>query len=95
MTTRPPSSASASFRGREDRYPYKLFLQLEGIEHRMIQVGRPPSKGFAKIDLESATVETTNDSEAGESAFNKVLSSVKERNPEAVVSGASAMKPRS
>ena len=32
--------------GREDRHPYELFLQLEEIEHRTTQVGRPQSNGF-------------------------------------------------
>ena len=32
--------------GRPDRHPYELFLQLEEIEHRTTQVGRPQSNGF-------------------------------------------------
>lgn len=32
--------------GREDRHPYELFLQLEGIEHRKTKVRRPQSNGF-------------------------------------------------
>ena len=31
--------------GREDQHPYELFLQLEEIEHRTTQVGRPQSIG--------------------------------------------------
>ena len=32
--------------GRPDKHPYELFLQLEEIEHRTTQVGRPQSNGF-------------------------------------------------
>ena len=32
--------------GREDRHPYRLFLQPEDIEHRKTKVGRPQSNGF-------------------------------------------------
>ena len=34
------------FCGREGRHPYKLFLQLEEIEHRKTKVGRPKSNGY-------------------------------------------------
>jgi len=34
------------FCGREDQHPYELFLQLEEIEHRRTQVGRPQSNGY-------------------------------------------------
>ena len=34
--------------GREDRHPYELFLQLEGIEHRKTKVRRPQSNGFVE-----------------------------------------------
>ena len=34
------------FCGREDRHPYELFLQIEEIEHRKTEVGRPQSNGF-------------------------------------------------
>ena len=34
--------------GREDRHPYELFLQLEGIEHRTTKVRRPQSNGFVE-----------------------------------------------
>lgn len=34
------------FCGREDRHPYELFLQLEGIEHRTTKVRRPQSNAF-------------------------------------------------
>ena len=32
--------------GRKDQHPYELFLQLEEIEHRTTQVGRPQSNGY-------------------------------------------------
>ena len=32
--------------GRPDKHPYELFLQLEDIEHRTTNVGRPQSNGF-------------------------------------------------
>ncbi len=40
------SDNGREFRGREDRHPYELFLQLEEIEHRRTQVGRPQSNGY-------------------------------------------------
>ena len=40
------SDNGREFRGREDRHPYELFLQLEEIEHRKTKVGRPQSNGF-------------------------------------------------
>jgi transposase InsO family protein len=40
------SDNGREFCGRPDRHPYELFLQLEGIEHRTTQVGRPQSNGF-------------------------------------------------
>ena len=36
------------FCGRPDRYPYKLFLQLEEIEHRTTKVNRPQSNGIVE-----------------------------------------------
>ena len=40
------SDNGREFCGRSDRHPYELFLQLEEIEHRTTQVGRPQSNGF-------------------------------------------------
>ena len=40
------SDNGREFRGRPDRHPYELFLQLEGIEHRTTKVRRPQSNGF-------------------------------------------------
>ena len=39
------SDNGREFCGREDQHPYELFLQLEVIEHRTKQVGRPQSNG--------------------------------------------------
>ena len=39
------SDNGREFCGREDHHPYELFLQLEEIEHRRTQVGRPQSNG--------------------------------------------------
>jgi transposase InsO family protein len=36
------------FCGREDRHPYELVLQLEGIEHKRVRVNRPPSNGIVE-----------------------------------------------
>jgi transposase InsO family protein len=40
------SDNGREFCGREDRHPYELFLQLEGINHRKTKVRRPQSNGF-------------------------------------------------
>ncbi len=40
------SDNGREFCGRPDHHPYKLFLQLEGIEHRTTKVRRPQSNGF-------------------------------------------------
>jgi len=40
------SDNGREFCGRPDKHPYELFLQLEDIEHRTTQVGRPQSNGF-------------------------------------------------
>jgi len=37
------SDNGREFCGREDRHPYELFLQLEGIEHKRTRVNRPQS----------------------------------------------------
>jgi transposase InsO family protein len=42
------SDNGREFCGREDRHPYELFLQLEGIEHRTTRVRRPQSNGFVE-----------------------------------------------
>jgi len=42
------SDNGREFCGREDRHPYELFLQLEGIEHRTTRVKRPQSNGFVE-----------------------------------------------
>ena len=42
------SDNGREFCGREDRHPYELFLQLEGIEHRKTKVRRPQSNGFVE-----------------------------------------------
>ncbi len=42
------SDNGREFCGREDRHPYELFLQLEGIEHRRTKVRRPQSNGFVE-----------------------------------------------
>ncbi len=42
------SDNGRKFCGREDRHPYELFLQLEGIEHRTTRVKRPQSNGFVE-----------------------------------------------
>jgi len=42
------SDNGREFCGREDRHPYELFLQLEGIEHRTTKVRRPQSNGFVE-----------------------------------------------
>lgn len=42
------SDNGREFCGREDRHPYELFLQLEGIEHRRTQVKRPQSNGIVE-----------------------------------------------
>ena len=34
--------------GRDDRHPFELFLQLEGIVHRTTRVRRPQSNGFVE-----------------------------------------------
>jgi transposase InsO family protein len=40
------SDNGREFCGRPDYYPYELFLQLEGIEHRRTKVQRPQNNGF-------------------------------------------------
>lgn len=40
------SDNGREFCGRADSYPYELFLQLEGIDHRTTKVRRPQSNGF-------------------------------------------------
>jgi transposase InsO family protein len=42
------SDNGREFRGRADRHPYELFLQLEDIEHRTTRVRRPQSNGFVE-----------------------------------------------
>jgi transposase InsO family protein len=42
------SDNGREFCGREDRHPYKLFLQLEGIEHLKTRVKRPQSNGIVE-----------------------------------------------
>jgi transposase InsO family protein len=42
------SDNGREFCGREDRHPYELFLQLEGIEHRKTRVKRPQSNGIVE-----------------------------------------------
>lgn len=42
------SDNGREFCGREDRHPYELFLQLEGIEHRTTRVRRPQSNGYVE-----------------------------------------------
>ncbi len=39
-------SDGREFCDRPDKHPYELFLQLEGIEHRITQVRRPQSNGY-------------------------------------------------
>jgi len=38
----------SEFCGREDRHPYELFLQLEGIEYKRTRVNRPQSNGIVE-----------------------------------------------
>ena len=40
------SDNGREYRGRPDKHPYELFLQLKDIEHRATKVGRPQSNGF-------------------------------------------------
>jgi transposase InsO family protein len=42
------SDNGREFCGREDRHPYELFLQLEGIEHKRTRVSRPQSNGIVE-----------------------------------------------
>lgn len=42
------SDNGREFCGREDRHPYELFLQLEGIEHKKTRVNRPQSNGIVE-----------------------------------------------
>ena len=42
------SDNGREFCGREDRHPYELFLQLEGIEHKRTRVKRPQSNGIVE-----------------------------------------------
>lgn len=42
------SDNGREFCGRQDRHPYELFLQLEGIEHRTTKVRRPQSNGIVE-----------------------------------------------
>jgi transposase InsO family protein len=40
------SDNGREFCGREDRHPYELLLQLEGIAHKKTRVKRPQSNGI-------------------------------------------------
>jgi transposase InsO family protein len=42
------SDNGREFCGREDRHPYELFLQLEGIAHKRTRVNRPQSNGIVE-----------------------------------------------
>jgi transposase InsO family protein len=42
------SDNGREFCGREDRHPYELFLQLEGIDHKRTRVSRPQSNGIVE-----------------------------------------------
>lgn len=42
------SDNGREFCGRPDRHPYELFLQLEGIDHRLTKVKRPQSNGIVE-----------------------------------------------
>ena len=42
------SDNGREFCGREDRHPYELFLQLEGIAHKRTKVSRPQSNGIVE-----------------------------------------------
>jgi transposase InsO family protein len=42
------SDNGREFRGRPDRHPYELFLQLEEIEHRTTRAKRPQSNGIVE-----------------------------------------------
>lgn len=42
------SDNGREFCGREDRHPYELFLQLEGIKHKRTRVRRPQSNGIVE-----------------------------------------------
>lgn len=42
------SDNGREFCGREDRHPYELFLQLEGIAHKRTRVSRPQSNGIVE-----------------------------------------------
>ncbi len=42
------SDNGRKYRGRPDRHPYELFLQLEDIEHRTTKVRRPQSNGYVE-----------------------------------------------
>jgi transposase InsO family protein len=42
------SDNGREFCGRPDRHPYELFLQLEGIDHRLTRVKRPQSNGIVE-----------------------------------------------
>lgn len=41
-----PSDNRREFCGREDRYPYELFQQLEATTHKRTQIRRPQSSGI-------------------------------------------------
>ena len=42
------SDNGREYRGRADQYPFKLFLQLEDIEHRTTPIRRSQSNGFVE-----------------------------------------------
>ena len=42
------SDNGREFCGREDRHPYELFLQLEGLVHKRTRVNRPQSNGIVE-----------------------------------------------
>lgn len=42
------SDNGREFCGRDDRHPYELFLQLEGIAHKRTRVSRPQSNGIVE-----------------------------------------------
>lgn len=42
------SDNGREFCGRDDRHPYELFLQLEGIVHKKTRVNRPQSNGIVE-----------------------------------------------
>ena len=42
------SDNGREFCGRDDRHPYELFLQLEGIAHKRTRVSRPQANGIVE-----------------------------------------------